>query len=313
MVAVPAQPKALTRLLLGDHSLSIERLRYPARYRLAVPREERLCRFCREAIEDEVHALLACEAQLPLVKLRGTFLADVFECDSVLNEAFETLSPHAFLCRVVSSRAAVTRLANATFLQDSTLLSIFPLVTCPISIVSFEGLATVAYIRLMYVGAPFSLFSPFTSSVLMAYDIKTERPPSPHLQHQKHQFRFQLDTPPGSLPPSRDILEPPPRFPPRMAMAWPPGAPAYTLPFATTLDRLAVPGDYDSEPDQDDVPSKNTNGKPVWRCSSKACDQCCKSKRRCERETGNACSWGRSARSSGPAGSAARPMGTSMR
>ncbi|KAJ6558814.1 hypothetical protein DFH09DRAFT_1317074 [Mycena vulgaris] len=63
--------------------------------------------------EDELHALLACEAQLPLVELRGTFLADVFECDSGLNEAFETLSPHAFLCRVVSSRAAVTRLAKA--------------------------------------------------------------------------------------------------------------------------------------------------------------------------------------------------------
>ncbi|KAJ6601941.1 hypothetical protein DFH09DRAFT_900222, partial [Mycena vulgaris] len=95
-------------LLLGDHSLSIEHLRYPARYRLAVPREEHLCCFCRGAIEDEVHALLACEAQLPLVELRDTFLADVFECDSVLNEAFETLSPHAFLCHAVSSRAAVT-------------------------------------------------------------------------------------------------------------------------------------------------------------------------------------------------------------
>ncbi|KAJ6563636.1 hypothetical protein DFH09DRAFT_1035242 [Mycena vulgaris] len=112
MVAVPAHRKALTRLLLGDHTLSIERVRYPARYRLAVPREERLCRFCRAAIEDEVHALLTCDVQAPLIELRVSFLADAFECDSALEAAFEQLPSHAFLCRLVSSRAAVTRLAK---------------------------------------------------------------------------------------------------------------------------------------------------------------------------------------------------------
>ncbi|KAJ6521453.1 hypothetical protein DFH09DRAFT_1424918 [Mycena vulgaris] len=55
------------------------------------------------------------------------------------------------------------------------------------------------------------------------------------------------------------VLVPPPR-------AHPP-----TPPFAATLDRLA---DYESEPDQDDLPSKNANGKPVRRRSSKAYDQC---------------------------------------
>ncbi|KAJ7454295.1 hypothetical protein B0H11DRAFT_2325025 [Mycena galericulata] len=61
MVMIPAHPKALTRLLLSDHNLSVERLRYPVRYRLAIPREERLCRFCRDGVEDEVHLLLECE------------------------------------------------------------------------------------------------------------------------------------------------------------------------------------------------------------------------------------------------------------
>ncbi|KAJ6625097.1 hypothetical protein B0H10DRAFT_2316634 [Mycena sp. CBHHK59/15] len=37
MVAVPAHRKALTRLLLGDHNLSVEHLQYPVRYRLPVP------------------------------------------------------------------------------------------------------------------------------------------------------------------------------------------------------------------------------------------------------------------------------------
>ncbi|KAJ7628026.1 hypothetical protein DFH06DRAFT_1226943 [Mycena polygramma] len=43
MVTIPVHRKSLTRLLLGDHTLSVERLRYPARYRQSIPREERLC------------------------------------------------------------------------------------------------------------------------------------------------------------------------------------------------------------------------------------------------------------------------------
>ncbi|KAJ7887948.1 hypothetical protein B0H13DRAFT_2342185 [Mycena leptocephala] len=50
MVAVPTHRKALTGLLLGDHNLSVERLRYPARYREIVPRRFRLCRFCRGSV-----------------------------------------------------------------------------------------------------------------------------------------------------------------------------------------------------------------------------------------------------------------------
>ncbi|KAJ7889623.1 hypothetical protein B0H13DRAFT_1610154, partial [Mycena leptocephala] len=46
LIAVPAHRKALTGLLLGDHLLSVERLRYPARYREAVPHDHRLCRLC---------------------------------------------------------------------------------------------------------------------------------------------------------------------------------------------------------------------------------------------------------------------------
>ncbi|KAJ7090615.1 hypothetical protein C8R44DRAFT_990643 [Mycena epipterygia] len=63
MVAVPAHRKAMTGLLLGDHNLSIERLRYPVHYRDAVPRQHWLCRFCRGGVEDEVHALFDCDAE----------------------------------------------------------------------------------------------------------------------------------------------------------------------------------------------------------------------------------------------------------
>ncbi|KAJ7165537.1 hypothetical protein C8R43DRAFT_878210 [Mycena crocata] len=111
-VTVPAHRKALTRLLLSDHNLSIERLRYPARYRLRIPREERLCRLCVEEVEDETHALLGCRAHIPLLQLRDVFLRDVFERDSKLEEAFKTLGDHDFLQRLVSSRRAITRVAK---------------------------------------------------------------------------------------------------------------------------------------------------------------------------------------------------------
>ncbi|KAF8178184.1 fungal-specific transcription factor domain-containing protein [Mycena galopus ATCC 62051] len=67
-------------------------------------------------------------------------------------------------------------------------------------------------------------------------------------------------------------------------MSWPPHAPSYTLPFA----------DYDDNDEHDDdeldTPGgggrgggKNSNSKAVRRRSSKACDQCRKSKCKCER------------------------------
>ncbi|KAJ7142485.1 hypothetical protein C8R44DRAFT_602888, partial [Mycena epipterygia] len=70
MVSIPSHHKALTRLLLSDHMFSVERLRYPASYRLCIPQEECLCHFCCRAVEDEVHALLDCNRHGPLAELR---------------------------------------------------------------------------------------------------------------------------------------------------------------------------------------------------------------------------------------------------
>ncbi|KAL1671224.1 hypothetical protein EV122DRAFT_198048, partial [Schizophyllum commune] len=62
-------------LLLSDHALAVEVLRHPDRYRHAVgPREDRLCRMCRAAVEDEVHALLQCRGHTELIGLREDFL-----------------------------------------------------------------------------------------------------------------------------------------------------------------------------------------------------------------------------------------------
>ncbi|KAJ7150825.1 hypothetical protein C8R43DRAFT_1191268 [Mycena crocata] len=112
LVVVPAHRKALTRLLLSDHNLSVERLRYPARYRMAIPREHRLCRLCELAVEDEVHVLLDCKTHAALSELRSNFLSDIFACDVNLESVFQQMGHYDFLRHVISSRKVVARVAK---------------------------------------------------------------------------------------------------------------------------------------------------------------------------------------------------------
>ncbi|KAJ7050446.1 fungal-specific transcription factor domain-containing protein [Mycena amicta] len=137
--------------------------------------------------------------------------------------------------------------------------------------------------------------------------VKTEPPPSPalvafhpHSQQLFQPFRIQ-PTPSASLrdsPPFRfGLSATPPSLthsesnstPTTSQMAsnateglnWPAGAPAYTLPFH----------EYDDEDDDglDDGPGrKSSKDKAVRRRSSKACDQCRKSKCKCERTSPDA-------------------------
>jgi hypothetical protein len=115
LVAVPAHRKALTGLLLGDHLLSVERLRYPARYRDAVPHDHRLCRLCRGAVEDEVHALFDCTGNARLVELRARFLDKLSGCDPALHESYTQLTTYGFLLRLIPSRKAVQLFAMFVF------------------------------------------------------------------------------------------------------------------------------------------------------------------------------------------------------
>ncbi|KAF9016213.1 hypothetical protein BDZ89DRAFT_1094556 [Hymenopellis radicata] len=67
----PEHRRALSRLVSSNHRLAVEVLRRgDGQRRRPVPREWRLCRFCREEVEDEVHALL-------LVSLRAGFWTEL--------------------------------------------------------------------------------------------------------------------------------------------------------------------------------------------------------------------------------------------
>ncbi|KAJ7180901.1 hypothetical protein C8R46DRAFT_817147, partial [Mycena filopes] len=87
--------------------LSVERLRYRTRYRDTVPREFRLCRLCRAAVEDEVHALFDCVASERLTHVRGRFLVNLAGCDPDLRSLHGQITNYDFLLRLVSSRKGV--------------------------------------------------------------------------------------------------------------------------------------------------------------------------------------------------------------
>ncbi|KAJ7494670.1 hypothetical protein B0H11DRAFT_2002927 [Mycena galericulata] len=116
MVAVPAHRKAITGLLLGDHNLAVERLRYPVRYREAVPRQHRLCRLCRGAVEDEVHALFDCVANPRLLELRARFLDSLTFCDPVVRASYMEMSTYDFMLKLIASRKAIQSFAKYIFL-----------------------------------------------------------------------------------------------------------------------------------------------------------------------------------------------------
>lgn len=80
-IHIPSHRSAFLNLLVSNHSLAVERLRWQSRTRpYAVPREWRLCRFCVQehvyAVEDETHAVLQCSTNGELQGIREEFWAD---------------------------------------------------------------------------------------------------------------------------------------------------------------------------------------------------------------------------------------------
>lgn len=71
-VRIPEHREALTKLLVSEHHLAVERLRYTG-----VDHDLRLCRHCHSAVEDPVHVVLVCTAREELASLREAFMASL--------------------------------------------------------------------------------------------------------------------------------------------------------------------------------------------------------------------------------------------
>ncbi|KAJ7665756.1 hypothetical protein B0H17DRAFT_951227, partial [Mycena rosella] len=111
-VPIPTHWKALTLLMLSDHNLSVERLRYPGCYRAAVPRDLQLCRFCHAGVEDESHALLVCKAHGSLEPLRDTFLREIADTAGGFEGKWSPNGAYKFLKWLLSVRKITLRLAK---------------------------------------------------------------------------------------------------------------------------------------------------------------------------------------------------------
>ncbi len=111
-VPIPAHRKALTRLLMSSHVLAVEVLRWSERYRPYIPRDWRLCRFCRVAVEDEQHALLVCATAPGLVCLRRKFFVDILRVCPQLLVAWNALGNDDRLACLLQLPAAEPLLAQ---------------------------------------------------------------------------------------------------------------------------------------------------------------------------------------------------------
>ncbi|PBK76378.1 hypothetical protein ARMSODRAFT_223943 [Armillaria solidipes] len=87
-------------------------LRWSERYRPRIPREWRLCRFCKIAVEDEIHALLRCTITPGLTELRGRFLADTYAACPMLVDTWDRLDDEDRLACLLQLPILDSRLAQ---------------------------------------------------------------------------------------------------------------------------------------------------------------------------------------------------------
>jgi len=91
--------KALKRMILLDHKLAIERLRWRTP---SIPQEDCLCRLCIRKTETPEHMLLECTAQNDICSLRRIFTEDVLTVDAGLGGPFDSEVPNNLLKLLIS-------------------------------------------------------------------------------------------------------------------------------------------------------------------------------------------------------------------
>jgi hypothetical protein len=111
-VKTPDHRCALTRMVLSSHSLAVERRRWTERGKPIVPREWRLCRFCKDSVEDPAHAMFLCDHP-ELRQVREPFLAALYgEVPEFCGQFTDVMS---FFRAVLAQREITPVLAKLAF------------------------------------------------------------------------------------------------------------------------------------------------------------------------------------------------------
>lgn len=111
LLPIAMHRKALTVLLLAEHPLAEARLRYAERRRPSIPREYRLCRFCKLAVEDTLHALFDCRGASNLVDLRSRFWHQCLHEGAAHEAGLQHAAPLAALHQLLISKKLLKKLA----------------------------------------------------------------------------------------------------------------------------------------------------------------------------------------------------------
>jgi hypothetical protein len=115
MVKTQKHREALTSLMLSTHLLAVEILRYVDHAHQPVPRDERLCRFCKNEVETPEHALITCEHSESLVELRAIFLGQLFTTLPDLRVQMMELSNTDFLRAIIYPRPTIALVAKYAY------------------------------------------------------------------------------------------------------------------------------------------------------------------------------------------------------
>ncbi|KAJ3886185.1 hypothetical protein GG344DRAFT_57915 [Lentinula edodes] len=66
-------------MVTSNHKLAVERLRWAERNKPMVQHDKRLCRMCREKVEDGAHVLFECSNSCKVIQLRKAFMQRVMQ------------------------------------------------------------------------------------------------------------------------------------------------------------------------------------------------------------------------------------------